>query len=226
MLQQIDKKKKILGYFLLFFLLTTFNNLYFIKSNKFNLTNIYVNGLDEKINSQILRDLKTITFENIFFLNKEFLKNVIEDYDLVGSYQIKKIYPNSIRVDIKKTEFLAITYINNEKFLIGSNGKLIQSELFKKDLPVIFGKIEINNFLELIEILRNSNFDINNISEFYSYRSGRWDIKTKTNLLYRLPREKLLSSLNFINEINKEKSFDNKNVIDLRNPNYLILSNE
>ena len=67
MLQQIDKKKKILGYFLLFFLLTTFNNLYFIKSNKFNLTNIYVNGLDEKINSQILRDLKTITFENIFF---------------------------------------------------------------------------------------------------------------------------------------------------------------
>lgn len=154
------------------------------------------------------------------------MKNVIEDYDLVGSYQIKKIYPNSISVDIKKAEFLAITYINNEKFLIGSNGKFIESESFKKDLPIIFGKMEINNFLELIEILRNSNFDINNISEFYSFRSGRWDIKTKTNLLYRLPKEKLLSSLNFINEINKEKSFDNKNVIDLRNPNYLILSNE
>ena len=90
MLQRIDKKKKIIGYFLLFFLLTTFNNLYFIKSNKFNIINIYVNGPDEKINLKIIQDLKIITFDNIFFLNKDFLKNVIESYDLVGSYKIKK----------------------------------------------------------------------------------------------------------------------------------------
>ena len=210
----------------MFFLLTTFNNLYFIKSNKFNLINIYVSGLDEKINLKILQDLKIITFENIFFLNKDFLKNVIESYDVVGSYKIKKIYPNSISVDIKKTEFLAITYINQEKFLIGSNSKLIKYDSFKKDLPVIFGKMEINNFLELIKALKNSNFNINSISEFYSYPSGRWDIKTKNNLLYRLPREELLSSLDFINEINKNKNFDGKNIIDLRNLNYLILSNE
>ena len=226
MLQQIDKKKKIIGYFLLFFLLTTFNNLYFIKSNKFNLVNIYVNGLEEKTNLKILQDLKIITFDNIFLLEKDFLQNVIESYDLVGSYKIKKIYPNSISVDIKKTEFLAIIYINQEKFLIGSNSKLIKYESFKKDLPIVFGKMEINNFLELIESLKKSNFNINNISEFYSYPSGRWDIKTKNNLLYRLPREELLSSLDFINEINKNKNFDGKNIIDLRNLNYLILSNE
>ena len=226
MLQQIDKKKKIIGYFLLFFLLTTFNNLYFIKSNKFNLVNIYVNGLEEKTNLKILQDLKIITFDNIFLLEKDFLQNVIESYDLVGSYKIKKIYPNSISVDIKKTEFLAIIYINQEKFLIGSNSKLIKYESFKKDLPIVFGKMEINNFLELIESLKKSNFNINNISEFYSYPSGRWDIKTKNNLLYKLPKEKLLSSLNFINDINKNKNFEGKNVIDLRNPNYLILSNE
>ena len=86
--------------------------------------------------------------------------------------------------------------------------------------------MEINNFLELIEALKISNFDINSISEFYSYPSGRWDIKTKNNLLYKLSREELLSSLNFINEINKNKNFEGKNVIDLRNPNYLILSDE
>ena len=161
-----------------------------------------------------------------FFLNKDFLKNVIESYDLVGSYKIKKIYPNSISVDIKKTEFLAITYINNEKFLIGSNSKLIQYESPKKDLPVVFGKMEINNFLELIEILKKSNFNINKISEFYYYPSGRWDIKTTNNILYKLPKEKILSSVNFINDINKNKNFEGKNIIDLRNPNYLILSNE
>ena len=75
MLQKKHKKKKIIGYLLFFFLLTTFNNLYFIKSNKFNLTNIFVNGLDEKINLKILQDLKIITLENIFFLDKDFLKN-------------------------------------------------------------------------------------------------------------------------------------------------------
>ena len=185
-----------------------------------------MNGLDEKINLKILQDLKIITLENIFFLDKDFLKNVIESYDLVGSYKIKKIYPNSISVDIKKTEFLAITYINNEKFLIGSNSKLIQYESSKKDLPIVFGKMEINNFLELIEVLKKSNFNIHNISEFYSYPSGRWDIKTKNNLLYKLPKEKLLSSLNLIKDINKNKNIEGKNVIDLRNPNYLILSDE
>ena len=46
------------------------------------------------------------------------------------------------------------------------------------------------------------------------------------SLLYKLPKEKLLSSLNLINDINKNKNIEGKNVIDLRNPNYLILSDE
>ena len=226
MLLQTDKKKKIFIYFLLFFLLTTFNNLSLIKSNKFDLININVNGLDEGINFKIIKDLNELKFQNIFLLNNEYLKKIIEENNLVHSYKVNKIYPNAINIEIKKTKFLAITHIDNKKFLIGSNGKLIKFESSNKNLPIVFGKINIAKFLHFIKILNQSNFNFEKISEFYFYPSGRWDIKTKDNLLFKLPIENLLNSLNLLNEIIINNGFEGKNIIDLRVFNHLILSNE
>ena len=118
MLQKIDKKNKVYIYLFIFFLLSTLNNIHFTNSHffKFNVDNIKVSGLPEKNNLQIAKEIKKTLFENIFLVEKEVLLKILEKNNLISSFEIKKIYPNTIQVKIKKTEFLGITNIDGNFF--------------------------------------------------------------------------------------------------------------
>ena len=122
----IDKKNKIYIYLFIYFLLSTLNNVHLTNSNflKFKINNIIVSGLSEKSNLQTSEEIKNILFENIFFIKKDFLFKILEKNNLINSFEIKKIYPDTIEVKIKKTEFLGITNIDGKFLIIGSNGKI------------------------------------------------------------------------------------------------------
>tara|TARA_B100001741_G_scaffold85089_1_gene69249 strand:- start:461 stop:1147 length:687 start_codon:yes stop_codon:yes gene_type:complete len=228
MLQKIDKKNKVYIYLFIFFLLSTLNNIHFTNSHffKFNVDNIKVSGLSEKNNLQITKEINKILFENIFLIKKEVLLKTLEKNNLISSFEIKKIYPNTIQVKIKKTEFLGITNIDGNSFFIGSNGKFIDYENAKKNLPYVFGKVDPYSFIEFVKIIKKSKFDLNTVKEFYFFPSGRWDIKTKDNKLFKLPSENLELKLNSIYEVLKKEEFKDKNIIDLRFSNKIIFAHE
>ena len=228
MLQKIDKKNKVYIYLFIFFLLSTLNNIHFTNSHffKFNVDNIKVSGLPEKNNLQIAKEINQILFENIFLIKKEFLLKTLEKNNLISSFEIKKIYPNTIQVKIKKTEFLGITNIDGNSFFIGSNGKFIDYENTKKNLPYVFGKVDPYVFIEFVKIIKKSKFDLNTVKEFYFFPSERWDIKTKDNKLFKLPSENLELKLNLIYSVLKNEEFKDKKIIDLRFSNKIISTNE
>ena len=228
MLQKIDKKNKVYIYLFIFFLLSTLNNIHFTNSHffKFNVDNIKVSGLSEKNNLQITKEIKKILFENIFLIKKEVLLKTLEKNNLISSFEIKKIYPNTIQVKIKKTEFLGITNIDGNSFFIGSNGKFIDYENTKKNLPYVFGKVDPYVFIEFVKIIKKSKFDLNTVKEFYFFPSERWDIKTKDNKLFKLPSENLELKLNLIYSVLKNEEFKDKKIIDLRFSNKIISTNE
>jgi len=228
MLQKIDKKNKVYIYLFIYFLLSTLNNIHFTNSHffKFNVDNIKVSGLSEKNNLQTTKEIKKILFENIFLIKKEVLLKTLEKNNLISSFEIKKIYPNTIQVKIKKTEFLGITNIDGNFFFIGSNGKFIDYENTKKNLPYVFGKVDPYSFIEFVKIIKKSKFDLNTVKEFYFFPSKRWDIKTKDNKLFKLPSENLKLKLNLIYNVLKNEEFKDKKIIDLRFSNKIISKNE
>ena len=228
MLQKIDKKNKVYIYLFIFFLLSTLNNIHFTNSHffKFNVDNIKVSGLSEKNNLQTTKEINKILFENIFLIKKEVLLKTLEKNNLISSFEIKKIYPNTIQVKIKKTEFLGIVNIDGNFFFIGSNGKLVNYENTKKNLPYVFGKVDPYSFIEFVKIIKKSKFDLNTVKEFYFFPSGRWNIKTKDNKLFKLPSENLELKLNSIYEVLKKEEFKDKKIIDLRFSNKIIFANE
>ena len=228
MLQKIDKKNKVYIYLFIYFLLSTLNNIHFTNSHffKFNVDNIKVSGLSEKNNLQTTKEIKKILFENIFLIKKEVLLKTLEKNNLISSFEIKKIYPNTIQVKIKKTEFLGITNIDGNFFFIGSNGKFIDYENTKKNLPYVFGKVDPYSFIEFIKIVKKSKLDLNTVEEFYFFPSKRWDIKTKDNKLFKLPSENLELKLNLIYSVLKNEEFKDKKIIDLRFSNKIISTNE
>ncbi len=227
--QYIGRKKNILFLFLIIFFLTSFNNQLFVKKKEsfYNLQSIEVIGLDNKINKEIEENLNFIKNTNIFFIDKVILKDQIGKYNFIENYNIFKLYPSKIILELQQAEFLGRTIRNNEIFLIGSNSKFINIEKFSnyENLPIVFGKFTAEKFVNFKKIIYQSDLNYNNIKEIFFYPSGRIDIKNQDNILIKFPIEKLNESLKIAHQIINNKNLNN-NVIDLRIPNQVILSNE
>ncbi len=223
-----DKKNRLFIYLSLLLLLSTFNNLSLSNSNYLDLKiyKVEVAGLNNEKNNEITKQLKSLLFHNILFIDKQFLRDILDKNNLIHSFDVKKIYPDSIEIRIKKTKFLAITNYNNKKFYIGSNGKLINFDSKEKKLPYAYGKFDINIFLEIKGIIDKSKFDYSEISEIFFFPSGRIDIKNNYGQLFKFPKKNLLEYLNLAKKIQNNKNLKKNDIFDLRISKYIILTNE
>ena len=219
------KSKKAIIYIFLLLILGSINNLNLINSFKFDkIKNIKVSGLKETDNEIILKSLENLDLRNIFLINNYEISKIVSSFSLVEKFEIFKKYPSSLSVEIKKTDFLARINIDDTILIIGSNGKLLENRSLEKNLPFIFGKPHITEFLKLKSTLDISKIDYNKIKNFYFFPSKRWDIQLKNNIVLKLPREKLSDSLDNAFEFINNESFNNTKVLDLRIKNRLIVN--
>ncbi len=222
-MHQYRSKKIFIYFFLLFFLgsiqntnlnINNFKNNYFIK----------VSGLGEIENQKIIKEIKNSNLENIFFMKKGQIHEIINNNSLVESFKIFKIYPNTLDIKIEKTIYLA--KINKEKkiFIIGTNGKLLKNQPYNNELPFIFGDPKINEFLEIKKIIDKSKFSFDEIKNLYFFPSKRWDLELQNNIFLKLPRDHIRDALDHIFKIMNEKHFEKITSIDARINNKLILN--
>ena len=225
--QLIDKKNKISVYLILFFLLSTISNKKLqIQSNNFN-TNIEVevHGLSNSANLKIKKKLEALSYKNIFLIDRESVYKVMSKYNLIENYNIKKNYPKTINIQIEPTKFIARVK-NNKEFLIGSNGKLISNVSIDTTLPILFGKFNSNELLELKKNIDNSKFEFTEFKSIFFFQSMRWDLQTYDDVLIKLPQQNLSNALKTAFQIIKDKQLTKLQVIDLRISNQVIITNE
>ena len=224
-----DKKKIIVFLILVIIFLTSINSQSFIakKENFFNLKNIQIYGLDESLNKEIKKNLEYLKNSNIFFLDKEILIDQLQKYKFIDSYTVFKTYPSKIIIKITPTEFLAKTLKNNKFYLVGSNGKIINTKYYEnyEQLPIIYGKFAKENFVYFKKILDQTSYNFKNFEEIYFFPSGRIDVKTKNNLQIKLPIKNIKKALIDAKKIINDGTIRNI-IIDLRVSNQVILSNE
>ena len=223
-----NRTKLIFFYIFLLAMLSSTNNINFKNlKNFFEVKLININGIENLNKTKLIDKLGIFKKKNIFFINKNILNNILKDINYVDSYSVSKVYPSQINIFLKKTEFVGITYIQGTKYLIGLNGKIIieKNHKYKNNLPVIFGEFSPQNYIEILNKLKNNKFDIKNILEFYYYKNERWDLTLKNNIKIKLPNDGVDSALKiaklYIDKINHEKK-----IIDLRVANQVIISNE
>ena len=221
--QLIDKKNKIIIYLLLLFILSTTSvrffetqNIYISKVNKINIT-----GLTNADSSKILSELNDLFYKNILLVNKEEIQKVMNKYNIIEEYSIKKVYPSTININIKPTKLVARLSSNNQ--LVGANGKLIIGNRNNEKLPYIFGEFNSEDFLNIKKKIEQSNFTFTQFKILYFFPSNRWDILTYDNILIKLPRNNITKSLDLAHKIIISNDLKNKNFIDLRMNNNLIL---
>lgn len=214
--------KKIFIYLLIFFSLATINNKKFSNLNFPKITDIEILGLDDNEITQVYSDIKYLKNKNLFFLDKLEISNKLYSNKIFEKIFISKMYPSKLKIIIEKTNLLAIIKQENFNYYLGSNGKLIKVEGSKKKLPFIFGKIDAKEFLKFKKLIDESNFDFNNIKNFYFFKSKRWDIELQDGLIIKLPLKQIDVSLEILNKILMDKEFEDSTIIDLRQKGQII----
>ena len=217
------KGKKILIYFFLLILVGSINNISLNNLNLNKINSIKVSGLENKDNLSLLKRIKNLKLNNIFFIDIEKIKSEIELNNLIETYDIFKKYPSSIYINIEKTKFLAKINYDGQIFLIGSNGKLIKTDFSKNQLPFIFGNARIDDFLNLKIIIDQSKISYDDIKNLYFFPSKRWDLELRNNTIIKLSDKNVKESLAFALEFLNNDNFKDVKMIDARIKNQIIL---
>ena len=218
------KSKKILLFLFLFIFIGTINNKNLVHKNFFKINEILIFGLDEEKKKKIIENLNFLKLNNLFYLNKVEIINVISANNIVESFSVFKRYPSSLDITIIETKFLAQLKKDGKNFYLGSNGKLIKAETIRQDIPFIFGEFKIDDFFQLKEVIDNSEFNFNEIKNLFSYKSGRWDMETNSGILLKLPKYDIKKSINLFLDLLESDKFNNINEIDLRQRNQIIIN--
>ena len=221
MLQQINKK--IIFYISLVIILGTFNNknLKNFDLPKINMVNI--EGIEFNDN-EYLKIMNLIKLNNLLSIQKSQIKEILNSNNLIEEYEVFKNYPSSLEIKIEKTNFLASTNINGKNYLVGSNGKFINTKDYSQNLPFIFGNFETEKFLEFKNIILQTDFKYNNIKNFYYFPSGRWDIEMISGVLIKLPITGIKESLNLSIDLLNDIEFSDIKILDIRQKNQIVIN--
>ena len=219
MLQQINKK--IIFYISLVIILGTFNNKNLKNFNLPKINMVDIEGIEFN-DDEYSKITNLIKLNNLLFIQKSQIKEILNSNNLIEKYNVFKRYPSSIEIKIEKTNFLATTNINGKNYLVGYNGKFISTKDHSYNLPFVFGNFKTDKFLELKNIILQTEFKYNNIKNFYYFPSGRWDIEMNSGVLIKLPITGIIESLNLSIDLLDNKEFSNIKILDIRQKNQIV----
>ncbi|MBD1133033.1 cell division protein FtsQ/DivIB [Pelagibacterales bacterium SAG-MED08] len=219
-----QKGKKIIIYLSLFLIVGSINNTVLSKIRFDTIKSIQISGLNQNQNTNLLESIKELNLKNIFFLNGVEISKIISSNNLVENYEIFKKYPYALDIKIERTDFLAKINNNGKIFLIGTNGKLSDVKFLDKELPFIFGKPRIDEFIKFTNIIEQSKLSLNQVKNLYFFPSKRWDLELKNNVILKLSKDHTKLSLDQAFEILNDNNFNDIKIVDARIKNQIILN--
>ncbi len=229
-MHQYINRNKIYFYFLLFLLLSTISNQTLLSNfeQNFLIKNIVIKLDKPELNSVVSIKLSYLNDKNIFLIDKKNILKNLEKVNYLENIKIKKSYPSTIIVSANKTNLIATTFINQKKYYVGENNQfiLVQDININENLPIIFGKFNISEFIKLKEELNKQKINYKSITKYYFHKNKRWDLYYPNNTLIMLPSKNVANAINLYNNFKKENHIKPNSIIDLRIADRLVLKNE
>ena len=212
-------KLNIILYTVLILILSSINNYNY--KNIFLIKNIKVDGLSDEKNKIVKKDVQNLYNKNIIFLNKKNFEKLNNRNDTKG-LTVKKIYPNEILINFIPAKPISIIENRNAKIVLGDNGKILDIEINEDNLPIISGSENLDHIFEAVSLLISSKFDYSSIKNIIFFKSGRFDIKLKNEILIRFPINYSKKIINYSSDLLNSEKFVNSKTIDLRINNRVI----
>ena len=217
-------KKRLSIALILFLLLST----YTLKNNfslnfSLNIKEIIIENNSIINTVKIENQLSFLYKTNLFNLQTKKIELSLNEIDFIESFEVKKIFPNKIKIKIFEKKPIAIIQNKKEKKYYTNKGHTTGFSNLEeyKNLPIVFG--DQKNFKILHENLKSIDFPIDQIKTFFLFESKRWDIVTNTNQTIKLPIKNYRESLKNFMEIKEQANFEKYKIFDYRIVDQLIL---
>ena len=216
-------KKRVVIAFILLILLTTISTKQKIIFSNFHVTKIEIHNNILISEREIVKLLNPILDKNIIFLNNAEIEKLLLQNTFIESFNVKKKYPNTIKIKIFEKQPIAILFDKKKKYYLSKKIELIEFNNINnfKNLPYVFGNK--SEFKVLYNNLAKIDFPFAKIKRYTLFGVNRWDLETIDNSTIRLPPKNYTKSLkNYLDLMNK-KEFRKYKVFDYRINNQLIL---
>ena len=216
-------KKRLVIALSLLILLTTINTQQIFVISKFNLKTIEIKNNLLLKNEEIKNLLIPFYNKNLLFLDNNKIKKALMQNSFIESFNIKKIYPSTLIIQIFEKKPIAVLFNKKNKYYLSERIDLIEFKNLPnyKALPYILGNKD--DFKIFYNNLKKINFPTDIIEKYTFYETNRWDLKTKNNQVIKLPSKKYTKSLeNFLN-LKRKNDFEKYQLFDYRISNQLIL---
>jgi cell division septal protein FtsQ len=216
------KNKTIIAIALLI-LLTTITSQQKILTSKLNLKTIKIDNNFLIKEKDIKNLLASIYGKNLLFLKNKDIKRVLLQNNLIESFEIRKVYPNILKIKIFEKKPIAVLIKDKNKFFLTDKVTLIEFKNYPqfKNLPYVIG--DQKSFKIFYDDIKKSNFPFHLIKRFTLYETNRWDLETNDGKVIKLPTKNYLNSLKNYLDLNDKKNFQKYKSFDYRINNQLIL---
>ena len=201
-------KKRILVATTLLLLLSTYvSNRNFNFRFNFKINEIIIENNKVLSKDEVKNELSFLYKDNISLIKHEKFKKKLDENSFLSGFEIKKIYPNKLKVKVFEKNPIFILQNKKKKFYYTEKNQLITfSKIDRfKNLPTIFG--DKDNFEKFYTNLKKMNFPIDTIKTFYLFESKRWDLLTNDNKTIKLPIKNYDQSLMNYKSIIGKKTF-------------------
>jgi len=216
------RKRTLISILLLIFL-TTFTTHNKISFTKFNLEEIIIENNVLLKEQDIKKMLKPIYNSNLIFLDNSKIQKALLQNEFIDSFDIKKKYPNTLKIKIYEKKPIAILLEKKKKFYLSEKIDLIEFKKLKKyeNLPYVLGNKK--EFKKFYNNLNKIKFPFQIVDKYILYESNRWDVEIKSKKVIKLPRENYEKSLKNYLKIQDKKNLSKFKIFDYRINSQLIL---
>ncbi len=223
----MKRKKSILLWLVLLVFLTTYN--FDFGKNKFNsfflIKKIDITETKFTKKDVLENKLESLRNKNLIFVKKKDFTEILKDLYFIKEIEIKKIYPNKIKIIVKEVEPIAYFIDNKKKYLLTTEKRKIIKYNNQKigKIPLVVGKNADEKFETFYSALNNNNFNMKLIKQFSYFNINRWDIILNDGKVIKLPSKNYEKSIIKFLSIYKKGNFNDYKVFDFRIDNQLIL---
>jgi cell division protein FtsQ len=145
----------------------------------------------------------------------------------IKDLEIKRILPNTIKINITEQKAVAIWQTKSGNKLISQKGNVILVKRindFKNQLPIIIGEKANQNALEILKILKQNPQLYKRIWSISYISKRRWDIHFKEGLTILLPKDDIKKAWLKIQHLQKNYNILELGLteIDIRNKNQIL----
>ena len=96
----------------------------------FLVNNIEILGTKKINKNELLQNLKLFYDQNILLIRKNDIQKIIEKYELIKEFNIKKVYPDKLKIEIYESEIVGFVIKNKKKYFLTDHKKLLLTDNF------------------------------------------------------------------------------------------------